>query len=304
MKPKELLDLFKAAFEGWGEDKASRMAAALAYFAIFSIGPLLLVMIAIVGAVLGQQAAQGQVVGAISSQVGEQSATVIQDAIKNASKPGTSIIAGVIGIVTLLLGASGIFGQLQDSLNTIWKIPKKKGGGIAAAIKDKLLLFLMVLGCGVLLLASFLASAIIAIVGRFIGDTIPGGAILLQAINLAVSLAVTTLLFAVLFKVLPSTKVAWKDVWIGGAITALLFILGQIGLSFYLGLSNVGSPYGVAGSLVVLLVWIYYSALIFFFGAEFTYAYAHHHGSRAEAKEGKKAGLRRRASVRESPWFA
>ena len=279
------------------------MGAALAYYAIFSIGPLLLVVIAIVGLVLGPQAAQGQIMGAISGQVGSSSASVIQDAIKNAGKPAAGIIAGIIGLVTLLLAASGIFGQLQDALNTIWKVEPKKTG-ILQTIADKFLLFLMILGCAVLLLASFVASSSLAVVGRFVGSNIPGGPILWQGVNLLVSMGVTTLLFALIYKVLPATKIEWKDVWVGAALTAVLFIIGQLLLSFYLGFTNVGSPYGVAGSLVVLLVWIYYSAQIFFFGAEFTYAYAKNQGSQSEVRQGKQAGQEAGAKIRQSPWFA
>ncbi|MFL5734463.1 MAG: YihY/virulence factor BrkB family protein [Chloroflexia bacterium] len=306
------LDLMKSTFKSWQEDKAARLGAALAYYTIFSIGPLLLVTIAIVGFVLGKQAAEGQLVGAISSVVGEQGASFIQEAVKNASKPTAGIIAAVIGLVMLLLAASGIFGQLQDALNTVWKVEPPKGGGVAGMAKQKVIPFLVMVGCGLLLLASLIANSALAVLGKFISANLPGGAIAWQGVNYVVSLAIITLLFAVIYRFLPDTHITWKDVWVGAALTSFLFVLGQIVLGFYLGFSNPGSPYGAAGSLVIVLVWIYYSAQIMLFGAEFTREYAHSRGSRAPEKAGEKAGEKAKdgqqkaegGRLKESPWFS
>lgn len=301
MNLKNIFTLLKDTFQAWKEDKASRLGAALAYYTIFSIGPLLLVIIAIVGFILGKSATEGNLVGTISNVVGEQGAQVIQDAVKNAGKPGAGIIASVIGVVTLLLGASGIFGQLQDALNTVWKAEPPKGG-LLDTIRARFVPFLMVLGSGLLLVLSLAAQSTLSVLGKYLSDTLPGGALLWGVVNIVISLGIITLMFAMIFKFLPDTDIAWKDVWAGAALTSLLFTLGQIGLAFYLSISNVGSPYGAAGSLVVVLVWIYYSAQLLLFGAEFTKVYAERHGSRApEPVRGAKAA--RKLTLEQSPWF-
>jgi membrane protein len=301
MKPKSIFGLLKDTFTEWREDKASRLGAALAYYAIFSIGPLILVAIAIAGFVFGEEAASGQIEQSLGGVLGPEGAAVIQQSVANAAKPGAGIIASVLGIVTLLLGASGIFGQLQDALNTVWDAEPPEGGGIMGFIKTKLTLFVMVLVVGLLLLATLAANAVLSVIGKAFSDLLPGGALVWQAVNFLATAAMMTLAFALIFRFLPATEIAWKDVWIGAVITSVLFTLGQIALSFYLGLSDVGSPYGAAGSLVVVLVWIYYSAQILLFGAEFTQVYARERGSRSPAA--KKAEGQELAVERHSPWF-
>jgi membrane protein len=298
MKPKSIFSLLKDTFTEWREDKASRLGAALAYYAIFAVGPLLVVAIAVAGFVFGEDAAEGQIVNSIQGVVGEDGAQVIEGMVESASSPGAGIIASVIGIAMLLLAASGIFGQLQDALNTVWDAEPKEGGGIIGMLKSRLPHFLMLGLVGLLLLASLIVNAALSIIAGNFAELLPGGAIIWQIIAFAISMGILTLLFAVIYKTLPATDIAWKDVWVGAAITALLFTLGQIALSFYLGFSDVGSAYGAAGSLVLVLVWIYYSAQIFFFGAEFTQVYARNRGSRAHAAE-KEAAL----AARHSPWF-
>jgi membrane protein len=298
VEPKGWFGLLKDTFTAWRKDKASRLAAALAFYTIFSIGPLLLVVIAIVSFVLRQQADDGTLVSSIAGAVGQQGAQVIQDAVKNASKPGAGILASVIGVVILLLGASAIFGQLQDALNTIWKV-EPESGGLLDTVKQRVGLFLIVLGCGLLLLASLVANAALSVLGSFLSSTLPGGAILWQVVNFAISLGIITVLFAMIFKYLPATEIAWRDVWVGAALTSLLFTLGQVALAFYLGIANVGSAYGAAGSLVVVLVWIYYSAQILLFGAEFTRVYALKRGSRAQPTRAERRVMR----LEQSPWF-
>ena len=324
MNPKALFELFRDAFKEWGEDKASRLAAALAYYTIFSIGPLLVVIIAIVGRIFGRDAVQGEIVGAIGGVVGNEGATMIQNMIASASDPGGSIIATIIGTATLLLGASGVFGQLKDSLNTIWGVMLKPGASIMATVMRNFLSFTMVLGTGFLLMVSLVINAALAALGDLVKDALPGGPLLWQLLNYGVMLAVITLLFAMIYKVLPDVKIAWSNVWIGALVTALLFLLGQIALGFYFGLSDPGSAFGAAGSLVLILVWIYYSGLILFFGAEITQVYARRHGKsvrpddnaiwisgEARAQQGLKGDKgeqqRKREAVtvrRESPWFS
>jgi membrane protein len=203
--------------------------------------------------------------------------------VKSANKPKSGTIATIIGIVTLLFGAAGVFGQLKDALNTIWNVEPKKSGGIMTMIKDRFLSFAMVFGTGFLLLVSLVLDSAVAAAGHFLGNRLPGGEVLWQGVQIVLSLAVVTLLFALIFRFLPDIHPTWRDVWFGAVFTAVLFVLGKFGLGIYFGKSAVGSSYGAAGSLVLLLLWVYYSAQILFFGAEFTQVYARKHGSMANA---------------------
>lgn len=285
-KLKRAFELLKNTYQSWSEDKASRLAAALAYYTIFSIAPLLVIAIAIAGLVFGHEAARGQITEQIRGVMGPTSAAAVQDMLANAQTPASGIIATIIGVVTLLFGAAGVFGQLQDALNTIWGVEPKPGRGILATVKERFLSFAMVLGVGFLLLVSLLVSAGISALTKFVGHAIPGVPWLWEAVNNIVSFGVFGLLFAMIFKILPDAKVQWRDVWIGALMTSLLFILGKFAIGLYLGRSSVASSYGAAGSLVVLLLWIYYSAQILFFGAEFTQVYATASGTEIEPAEG------------------
>jgi membrane protein len=280
MNPKSIFELVKKSFKEWSEDKASRLGASLAYYTIFSIGPLLLICVAIASRVFSN--AEDQVVSQISSVVGPQGGQIIRQMIDNSNKGSGSIIATIVGIVLLVLGAAGVFGQLQDALNTIWEVKPKPGQGILANIKQRFLSFTMVLGTGFLLLVSLVISALVAGFGNWLNSHLPGGQLVGQLINLVPLLVVITLMFALMFKYLPDVEIAWKDVWLGAFITALLFSAGQFVLGLYLSFGNVGSAFGAAGSLVIVLVWIYYSSLIFLFGAELTQVYANTYGSRFE----------------------
>jgi membrane protein len=280
---KRYFNLFKQAFSEFGEDKAQRLGAALAYYTIFSLAPLLLIAIAIAGLVFGREAAQGEIFGQLSGVLGQQAAEAVQEMVKSANKPKSGTIATIIGIVTLLFGAAGVFGQLKDALNTIWNVEPKKSGGIMTMIKDRFLSFAMVFGTGFLLLVSLVLDSAVAAAGHFLGNRLPGGEVLWQGVQIVLSLAVVTLLFALIFRFLPDIHPTWRDVWFGAVFTAVLFVLGKFGLGIYFGKSAVGSSYGAAGSLVLLLLWVYYSAQILFFGAEFTQVYARKHGSMANA---------------------
>ncbi len=276
---KVLFELFKETFQEWNEDRAPRLAAALSYYTTFSIAPFLIVVIAIAGLAFGTEAVQGRLDEQIQGLVGREGADVIQEVISNARRPSESIPATIIGIVTLLLGAGGVFGQLQDALNTVWGVEPKPGRGILATIKDRFISFSMVLGVGFLLLVSLVISTVLSSVHSYFLGLMPGAEVLLQIINFAVSFGVITLLFAMIYKILPDVKIEWRDVWTGAAFTALLFTIGKYALGLYLGNSGVASTYGAAGSLVIILLWIFYSAQILLFGAEFTQVYARHHGS-------------------------
>lgn len=280
MSMRGIVEVFKVAYAEWSEDKASRLAAALSYYSAISLAPLLIVTLGIAGLFFGHEAATGQVSSQIQGLVGQQSAQVIQEIIANANKPTTGIVSTVVGAVILLLGASGVFGALQDGLNTVWEVKPKPGRGVVGIIKDRFLSLTMVLGVGFLLLISLALSAALSALGKYLGGVLPLPAIALEIINLGISVGVITLLFALMFKTLPDVEIDWADVWIGAGITALLFTIGKFAIGLYLGRSTVGSAYGAAGSLVVILIWIYYSAQILFFGAELTQVYTNKYGSR------------------------
>lgn len=283
---KEILTLLKETFVAWSEDRAPRLAAALAYYALFSLTPLLIVVIAIAGLVFGQEAARGEIAARIQQMVGPESARAIEAMIANANESSSGIQATVLGIATLLLGAGGLFGQLQDALNTIWGIAPRPGRGLLGVIKDRFLSFAMVLGVGFLLLASLVVSAALAALTQLHHGPVPTQVAMGRLLDFGLSVGVITLLMAMIYKVLPDARIAWRDVWIGAALTALLFTVGKSLIGLYLGRSGVASAYGAAGSLVVLLVWVYYSAQILFFGAELTKVYAKRHGSRIVREEG------------------
>jgi membrane protein len=278
---KELFPLAKEAAADWGEDKVPRLAAALSYYTLFSITPLVIIAMAIAGFFFGREAATGQIAAQIKNTVGPQAAEAIQGMVANAaSKPAHGTFATVVGVVTLLLGAGGVFGQLQDALNTIWGVAPKPGRGFMGMIKDRFLSFSMVLGVGFLLMVSLVLSAAVSAVGHFLGGRFPALTWLGPVLDFILSVGVFTLLLALIYRFLPDAKIAWHDVWIGSALTAFLFTVGKILIGLYLGRSSVSSAYGAAGSLVVLLLWVYYSSQILFFGAEFTKVYAQKFGSR------------------------
>jgi membrane protein len=284
---RDLPGMLKEAFTDWKDDKAPRLGAALAYYTIFSLAPLLLIAVAIAGLAFGREAAQGRIVDEIGGLLGETGGTVIQEMVANASKPSEGILATIMGLVALLFGASGAFNELRQAMNTVWEVPEREGGGIKALVKDRLLSFAMVVFIGFLLLVSLLASAALSAMGEMMGGFVSEKLHLLQIVNIAVSLGVVTVLFAMIFKFLPDAQpvVAWKDVWIGAFMTAILFTIGKFGIGLYLGRGTVGSAYGAAGSLLVILVWVYYAAQILFFGAELTQVYASRHGSRKGAAD-------------------
>ena len=279
----DMWDLFRNAGSQWMEHKAPRLGAALAYYTAFSLAPLLVIVIAIVGLVFGREAATGQISGQIESIVGADGAKAVEIMVATANKPVSGIFATVIGLVMLLVGALGLFGQLQDALNTVWEVQPRPGLGLLRFFLDRLLSLSMVLGTAFLLLVSLVASAALAALGSLTGEW--GATVLGQALNIGVSLIVITLLFAMIFRFLPDAKIAWRDVWFGAAFTTFLFTLGKFLIGLYLGTTGTASAYGAAGSFAALLIWLYYSAQIFLFGAELTKACADRHGSRILPKD-------------------
>jgi len=279
VKLRDVWELIKQTFIEWNEDKASRLAAALAYYTIFSLAPLLVITIGLAGMVFGEDAVQGHVVQQLQGYIGSKGAGFIQTMIAASHKPTQSLTATIIGISVLLFGAAGVFRQLQDALNTIWEVKPKPGRWWVSILSERFLAFMMVLGTGCMLLLSVGLSIAFAALGTYLSEFLPIPESALHAMNFIVSLALVTFLFALIFKVVPDAKIAWRDVLVGAAITALLFTVGTLLIGLYLGKSSVASTFGAAASLAILLVWIYYSAQILFLGAEFTQVYATRFGS-------------------------
>jgi membrane protein len=274
---RDVLALFKEAGVAWDADNVSRLAAALACYTLLSMAPLVVLCVAIASVAFGREAAQGQIAAELGSVVGAEGARAIESVIANAKNPQSGLLASLGGIAVLLFGASGVFGELQSSLNAVWEVQPKPGRGVWQIVKDRFFSFTMVLGVGFLLLVSLVVSAALAAAGAFFEHALPLPW-LWQVLNQLISLGVTTVIFALMFKVIPDVSVRWRDVWLGALVTALLFGLGRLLLGLYIGRSGVASAYGAAGSVVALVLWTYYSAQIFLFGAEFTQAYAAHYG--------------------------
>ncbi|MGZ8405943.1 MAG: YihY/virulence factor BrkB family protein [Nitrospira sp.] len=279
LQPAQLWKILKDTFTEWSKDKVPRHGAALAYYTVLSLVPLLVVIIAIIGLIFGREVGQGFILEQIAGLVGPQSAEAIKEMIQRASEPSTGIVATILAGGTLLLGASAVFAQLQDSLNSIWGVEPKEGRGLWGLIHDRFLSVAALLGTGFLLLVSLVLSGALAAFGNWFGGWLPAPEIVLHLLEFLISLAVITGLFAMIFKVLPDAHVAWSDVWIGAALTSLLFTIGKFAIGLYLGKTDVGSAYGAAGSLVIVLIWVYYSAQILLFGAEFTQVYANKVGA-------------------------
>jgi membrane protein len=275
--------LLKETLYAWMDDKAPRLGAALAYYAIFSIPPLLVLVISAVGLFY-----EGDVSAVFQQQLGsligdEAARTVIELSQQQSASDG--VLAGLLGIFMLLFGASGVFGELQDAMDTIWKVQPKPGRGILGVIADRFLSFAMVLGIGFLLLVSMILTSLVALVGGALTTWLPGGEVIGHLMELGMSLAVVTLLFAMMFKILPDVKIAWNDVWIGAAVTAGLFTIGKFLIGMYLAKGGIGTSYGAAGSVIIVIVWVYYSSQILFLGAEFTKVYTNRRKPHVEVAE-------------------
>ncbi len=279
---KNIWILIKAAGSSWLDDYAQSMGAALAYYTMFSIAPLLLIVISVAGLVFGVDAARGEIMGQLEGLMGRQGAEAVQGLLQSVSKPSEGITATLIGGVLLLVGATTVFAELQDALDRIWRAPKRQHSGVWNLLRARLLSFGMILGIGFLLMVSLVASAALAGMGKLFGPMFANWELLGQVINALIGLVFAIIMFAMIYKIMPRAKVAWSDVWIGATVTAVLFTVGKFLIGLYIGKSGVTSGFGAAGSLVVVLVWIYYSAQIFLMGAEFTWAYALTFGSRKE----------------------
>ena len=273
--------LLKDSIYGFNENHVFKLSGSLAYFTIFSIGPMLIVIIFFADLFYGREAVEGTIYGEIKSFVGPEVAVQIQEIIKNATISGRSTVTAIIGFITLLIGTTRVFAEIQDSINFIWNLKTKPEKGWIKIILNRLLSFSIVVGLAFLLLVSLIINGIMEAFGDHLATVFPNMAItVLYVVNLILTFIVITLLFAIIYKVLPDAKIKWKDVIVGAIVTALLFMLGKFGITYYIGSSNIESTYGAAGSLIILLLWVYYSAIILYFGAEFTKAYAVHFGTR------------------------
>jgi membrane protein len=279
MHLKDFLELLKATFTAWSEDRVSRLAAALAYYAIFSLAPLLIIVIGVAGLVFNQADVREQIIAQTQDLFGKSGAQLIDSMLSNAFGAGSGWIATGIGIAILVFAATGLVVQLQGALNTIWGVDSIAKEGIINLLKDRLISLAMILGIGFLLLISLILGAVLSTLNDYFANFIPNWVNLLQFANLLLSFVTITVLFAMIYKILPDVQITWRDVWIGAVVTALLFTIGKTLIGLYLSIASVGSAYGVAGSLVVILLWIYYSAQIVLLGAEFTQVYARKYGS-------------------------
>ncbi|MGJ7485475.1 YihY/virulence factor BrkB family protein [Variovorax sp. LT2P21] len=285
MKPSQLVNLCRKAVNAWIDDFAPSMGASISYYTVFSLAPLLVIVIAIAGAIFGREAVQGEIVSQLQGLIGRDGALAVQGMIQSANEPGKGLVAGGISIVVLLVGATTVFAELQSSLDRIWHVPAaEKPSGVWAVLRARVLSFGLILGLVFLLMVSLLVSAAVAAFGGWAGGLLPGSEILLLALNTAISVGITTVLFAMIYKLMPTASIAWRDVWVGAVVTAVLFEIGKTLIGLYLGKSGVAETFAAAGSLVVLLAWVYYAAQVFLLGAEFTKVYADEHGSVAGAK--------------------
>lgn len=267
--------IFLAAANAWMDDYAPSMGAALSYYTLFSLAPLLVLIIAITGMVFGQDAAQGAIIAQLQGIMGEEGASAVQGLLQAAREPSTGIVASIVGGVLLLMGATAIFAELQTDLDRIWKVPAKaKPSGIWGWLRSRVLSFGLVLGLAFMLMLSLVVSAGLAAAGDWLGGGSTAESVLASALNFIASLAIFTVLFAMIYKLMPTAKISWHDVWMGSAVTALLFNVGKSLIALYLAKSSVASGFGAAGSFVILIAWFYYSAQIFLFGAEYTWVYA------------------------------
>jgi len=282
---KRLFSLVKKTIAEAGDDKIPRLAASLSYYTLLSLSPLLILSVAVAGLVFGEEAARGQIAAQLQQVFGPEAGEAIQTMVASAKEPGSGLLGTIIGVVVLLFGASGVFGELQDSMNTIWEVTPRPGRGILGIVKDRFFSFTMVLGVAFLLLVSLVVSAALSAFGNWLSSFV-GVEWLWQGVNFVISLAMVALLFALVFKVIPDVKIRWRDVWMGASVTAALFTIGKFLIGLYVGKAGVASPYGAAGSLVVMVVWVFYSAHILFIGAEFTQVYARAFGGPIEPARG------------------
>ena len=278
MKTGEILGLLKQTVNEWLDDRGFTRSASLSYYTVFSIAPLLLIAVAVAGFVFGKDAVTGQLHQELQGIVGDEGATAIQEMMKSASKPGRGVLASLLGFTMLVVGATGAFVELQDTLNDMWGVDKNKSSGVIGFLRARVLSLAMVVVIAFLLLVSLVVSTALSALGSYSASALPGWELALQVANVLFSFVVITVLFAAMYKLLPNVSIAWKDVWLGAAFTSILFAIGKLLIGLYLGKTSVSSSYGAAGSFAVLLIWVNFSSMILFFGAEFTQVFARSRG--------------------------
>lgn len=278
--------VLKETFHGFSEHKVLKLSGALAYYMVFSMGPLLIVIISLCGLFLEREAVEGKVYAVLQGFVGSDTAAQLQDIIRNAALDKQNAMAVLLGGIVLVIGATTVFAEIQDSINTIWGVKPKPKRGWLKYLQNRFLSFSVIVSLGFLLLVSLAVSTLIEMLSDRLQESFPGMAVVVvYSVNLALSLGISTLIFGTIFKVLPDARIKWRDVFMGALVTAILFMAGKFGISFYISQTKVGSTYGGAGSLVILLVWVYYSAVILYIGAEYTKAYAIRYGSQIRPSE-------------------
>jgi len=278
---RDIMDLFKAAAVNWVHDYAQSMGAALAFYTMFSIAPLLLIVISIAGFFFGEQAARGEIYAQLQAMLGTPGALAVQGLLESAGKPAESVMATLFGLIFLFIGATSVFAELQDALNRIWRAPQKaRISGLWSLLRARLLSFGMILGIGFLLTVSLAFSAGLAALSKWLDPHATGWATVENTSEVTLGVLLATAVFAMIYKTMPRVRIHWNDVWVGAMVTSLLFITGKALIGAYLGRSGISSHFGVSASLIIVLLWVYYSAQIFLFGAEFTWVYSHKFGSR------------------------
>ncbi|KQP15179.1 YihY/virulence factor BrkB family protein [Pseudorhodoferax sp. Leaf267] len=298
MKMSQWLDVCKKTVNAWSDDFAPSMGAAISYYTMFSLAPLLVLVIAIAGFAFGAEAVRGQISSQLSTLMGPDTAQAIEGMIESASLSDNGWWASALSVVVLLVGATSVFAELQSALDRIWHVPEsQKPSGVWGILRARLFSMGLILGLAFLLMVSLAVSAGLAAFGSYLGGLLPGQEAVLQILNTVVSLAVMTLLFAMIFKLMPTAKVAWRDVWVGAVVTAALFEAGKFGIGMYLGKSGLSESFAGAGALVILLAWVYYAAQIFLLGAEFTKVYAQSHGSAQSKRAAQPAEIPTKSTV-------
>lgn len=283
LTPGQFFHLAKCSYKGWSDDYASSMGAAIAFYTVFSIAPLLIIIIAVAGFIWGEDAVRGEVIRQLGGMVGQEGADSVQSMIRSADKPTQGITATIVSVVILMVGATRVFTELQSALDRIWKVPAvQRQAGWWRMLRARLLSLGLVLGMGFLLLVSLVVSAGLAVLGQLTTGLFPGWEVVMHGLNALVSLTISTVLFAAIFKYLPQATIAWRDVLTGAVVTAVLFEVGKVLIGLYVGKSSTVSSLTAAGSVVVVLIWVYYAAQVFLLGAEFTWFYANHYGSRRD----------------------
>ena len=283
MRPKDVIPVAKEAVANWSEDRAPSMGAAISYYSVFSLAPLLVIIIAVAGFFFGADQVQGAIFSQLADLMGENAAEAVDEMLRHAQQPEVGTIAGIVSLLVLIVGATTVLAELQSALDRVWDVPasqKPKGNAIWLWIRTRILTFSLVLAMAFLMIISLVFSAALSMLGKWWGGLLAGGEALVHVLDLGVSFAMLTVAFAVIYKLMPSTHVRWKDVWVGAAVTSMLFTIGKWAIGLYLGKSDVASAFGLFGSLILMMVWIYYSAQIFLLGAEFTWVWAHKFGSR------------------------